>query len=232
MVRRQRRVRAARAPHVVGRAPLAGVGIVDELERNQPWVEGVVGQGQPQAPVYDRFAVEAPLVTVERLGDVDQRVVELVVARPHHRIRFGERREDGPDRLHVWCPLATEVGLPAAVVQHRPRQAVDQHRDDLVGRRARAVAADRGCDGGGMGERVAVGVAQHRPPSGDGERSLVEHLGRYAPAADNVHREPGERREPGQRRRQALATRGVGQPHRGTERIELHRRHRAAVAAR
>ena len=166
------------------------------------------------------FVLLAPLVTVERLGDVDQRVVELVVARPHHRIRFGERREDGPDRLHVWCPLATEVGLPAAVVQHRPRQAVDQHRDDLVGRRARAVAADRGCDGGGMGERVAVGVAQHRPPSGDGERSLVEHLGRYTPAADNVHREPGERREPGQRRRQALATRAcrTTTPRRRTDR--------------
>jgi hypothetical protein len=47
-------------------------------------------------------------------------VDEVVGAGAHHRVGFGERGEHGTRGLDVDRSLAAELGLPAAVVQHRP----------------------------------------------------------------------------------------------------------------
>ena len=114
-------------PHVVGRAPFAGVGVVDQLELDQPRVEGVVGQRQPHPSAHDRLAVEAA-AGAGRGDDRGRRSPRRIRRRP---LRItGSGLASAANTARTACtsarPLAAEVGLPAAVVEHGPGQPVDQ----------------------------------------------------------------------------------------------------------
>ncbi len=187
-------------PHVVGGAPSSGICVVDELEFDQPRIEGVIGQGESDPGANDRLTRESKPVTLERSCEIFERFVEILAARPDDRVGLGEGGEHGTQRLYLHRALSSQLGTPVAVVEYRAGQPVDQRRQDVLGRGERAVAADRRRARGGVGERVVMLGLQHRPPTGDRERALVDHLWGDAAAADQANGERGEGCEPCERR--------------------------------
>ena len=83
----------------------------------------VVGDHEADPGNHHRFTGEASLVPVEFVAKLAQRVVELDRTSTHDVVGLGECTEGGTQRLHRGRALATEVGLPAVLVQERPGDA-------------------------------------------------------------------------------------------------------------
>ena len=64
-------------------------------------------------------------------------------ARADDRVVLAEGREDGPQRLHLARALAAEIRFPAAMVQYRARETIDECAQDVGRGWRRAVPADR-----------------------------------------------------------------------------------------
>jgi hypothetical protein len=140
---RRRRARAGRRSRRRRPCTSARVDLVDQLELDEPRIEGVGGQRQPHPAADDRLAAEPGPVPIDRRRELVDGELELVAAGPQDRVGLGERREHRPHRLHLGRAPAAELGSPAAVVEHGAGQPVDERGEDVVGARTRTVPADR-----------------------------------------------------------------------------------------
>ena len=108
---------AGPVPDVVGGAPPAGVELVVHLERDFPRIAGVLGDRQPDTRREHGPTGEALAVAVEQPAHRIELTLELAGATADDGVGAGERREHGPQHLHVGRALTAEIGLPTDAVE-------------------------------------------------------------------------------------------------------------------
>ena len=77
---------AGAVPHVVGGAPTTGIELVVDLERDLPWIAGILGDRQPDPRREHGPPGEALAVAVQQAAHRLELVVELGGAAADHRV--------------------------------------------------------------------------------------------------------------------------------------------------
>ncbi len=184
-------------PHVVRRAPPAGVELVDELDRDLPGVERIVGDDQAQTRQDDRFAERPAVVALEAGGQRVHRREMRCGPPSHDRVGVGQGLENGSRGRGGRPPIGRQIGIPPLADESVAGEAVDERGVD-VGDRGLGVAgeADLRRDRFQGRQRVDEGPVGDRPPAPQPEASLLDDNGRELAGGDGGGGEPGDGDEP------------------------------------
>ncbi len=166
-------------PQVGRRAPPHRVGVVDQFEADLPRVVRIVRHQEPHPWDHDGFARQPAAVAIEFFSELAEGEVEFGRAATHHVVGLGERAEHGSQRLGRALAAASDVGLPAALEEVRPGDAVDHQLEDLAGVVARPGGTDvrlRSIEGG---EQFRDLVVELGGPSGHREGTFFDHDRRH-----------------------------------------------------
>ncbi len=117
------------AGNVCSGAPSTAVVGVDELQRQRPVTERVIGKGQPQAGAHDRFALAAADGLIEDRRQIIERLAEVGVGTElaDRRAQCPSDGSGGPGRH------AAGIGdrcVPAGPGQEQPGGLIDEGLDD------------------------------------------------------------------------------------------------------
>ena len=158
-------------PHVGGRAPPAGIGLVDELEHDRPRVERILRHDQPHPP-FDDVASGRPLArAVESTPDRVDVLAAHGAGQVEPAVVAGERLEHRAGRHRDRRTVTGQVGRPAGGEQPPSGDTVDEvghdRRRGHIGRGggdrrlARLQHRHRGIERS-IGHRLPAGVAERR----------------------------------------------------------------------